>query len=169
MTFQNFALDLGFIILLAMIPVAVSFFLDFILGYPGKEDPGPNTHAIFFGWTLFLAKRRLNSIAAATTGSQSMLSELESGYFELINSPNFTVRRNARHQLKVAIVVKAREMIRWEHAAGFCIFCTNVWIAGIYSGLVIYFFQPVLNVIPIIFLPLLTIFFSHLLLRKINN
>lgn len=169
MTFTNFALDLSFIIVLSLIPVALSYFLDFILGYPGKEDPGPNTHAIFFGWTLFLAKRRLNSIAAATTGSQSMLVELESGFFAMLNSENFTVRRTARHQLKVAIIVKAREMIGWEHAAGFCIYCTNVWISGMYCGIVIFLFKPVLYVIPIIFLPLLTIFFSHLLLRKINS
>lgn len=169
MIVTDLALDLAFIILLSMIPVALSYFLDFILGYPAKEDPGPNTHAIFFGWTLFLAKRRLNSIAAATTGSQSMLAELEGGFFNMLNSENFTVRRNAIHQLKVAIVVKAREMIRWEHAAGFCIYCTNVWITGIYSVLVLWIFKPLLFAVPIYFLPLMTIFFSHLLLRKINS
>ena len=49
------------VILIAAISAAFSYMLDFALGYPGKDDASEvNVRAALFGWSLFLAKRRLN-------------------------------------------------------------------------------------------------------------
>ena len=80
-----------------------SFFLDFALGNPSGQ---PQTGAILFNWTLFLAKRRLKK---------------EDAEFLRINE-----------SFKAELVAGARRYFTFENMLGMCSICTNFWVATIF-------------------------------------
>lgn len=159
--------DLAFIFTLGIISAMASYYLDYLLGHPGKDSP--NEKAIFFGWTLFLAKRRLKHVKSAGGESRikNMRDDIMFGFASSLNNDNPIIRHTAIRNTKLSLVTQAKEFFKWEHAVGMCIYCTNVWI-NILSGLILIWFVR-LNEMPIYFLPLLLIIFSHFVLRKINN
>lgn len=170
MNLINIANDLAIVLMLSLFSMGVSFFLDFCFGLPGRdsrEGNDLNVHSIFFGWILFLSKRRLR-MYKVEDGSQNILQQLERDYYEGLNSDNPITRKNNKNALNISITMNAKEFITWEYAVGFCVFCTNVWITLLFSIGIIFIAPPVLFVLPLYFLPLPTIIFSHLLLRKIN-
>ncbi len=142
-----------FLLLLSLTPVGFSMLLDFTLGHPGKDEI--NNKAIFYGYTFWLAKRRLIK--------EGLYYELEKGFLE--DSKNFTdkiVKNNLYTNFRRSVVMNAKDFFTWEHAFGICIFCTGAWISLLF-GVLLYIF----GIINIYFI-ILVIIFSHLLLRKLN-
>lgn len=152
-------IELGvYILMLALIPVSFSMLLDFTLGHPGKDEP--NVHGIFFGWTFFLAKKKLQKIPTSEgTVYEQMVIDYQ-------NDTEHTIGVYGRRMLHLAfqknILLNAKEFFTFEHALGMCIFCTNVWVSLLFGiGLCL------IGFISIYYIPLIIIF-SHLLLRKLN-
>lgn len=130
--------------LLATVPAAFSYFLDYCLGFPGKEQI--NTKAIFFGWSYMLARRRLKK---KKTYNQ-ILHDLKGFEQDLV---------------KTTVFMDARKHFTWEQIFGMCIFCTNFYVSSI-AATVFFFTIPVDHFqgwILFLIIPL----YSHLILRKI--
>lgn len=149
--------DILFILFIAAISASFSYMLDFALGYPGKEDASEvNTKSFLFGWSFFLAKRRL---------SIGQLFEIKDKYNQLDDSTKYEIEMLNR-QYKTHVFGIARELFTWEFAFGMCIYCTGFWIALIFSILI--YLMPVqhLIILPKYFVLITTPVFSHLILRK---
>lgn len=145
--------DLILAILLACIPAAFSYLLDYSLGKPMANEI--NTRAIFFSYSYKLAKRRIGR------GRQR---ELEIAFKDMLNSDNPDTRRDGVKQMKTSVMMLAQKEFGIEQAFGMCIFCTNVWISFI-AATIFFFFVPV-HFNPFFFYLLIPIF-SHSILRKL--
>lgn len=150
-------IDIITLFLLAAIPAAFSYFLDYCLGHPMAEDINHiNTKEILFKYSFFLAKLAL---------PEKKQREIVAGLSPLLNDDDPEVRRHGKHQLKISIIVAGRDYFFIEKAFGMCQFCTNFWIAQIVA-LVCFFTVPMFNVNPILFFLIIPIF-SHAILRKL--
>ena len=132
------------ILLLSFVCAALSYFLDFALGFPMSDKP--NTHAILFKWTLFLAQRRMKTA--------------DKEAYEIIK------------EYPLDVVLQARRFMTWEYAMGYCAICTNVWttlylymIALIFAPLPYYDYIGGATVL-ILFKIISTVLLSHVILRK---
>jgi|GEM_PF-4726824 len=150
--------DILFILLIAFISASFSYMMDFALGYPGKEDASEvNTKAFLFGWSFFLAKRRL---------SKGQLFEIRDSYLPLKGSTKYESEMFNR-SYKIHVFGTARELFTWEYAFGMCMFCCNFWVSWILACIIYYLHILSLFFIPDYFIFITTPVFSHLILRKL--
>jgi hypothetical protein len=137
-----------FIVLLfvAAFSANLSFFLDFAFGNPSGQ---PHTGAVFFKWTLFLAKQRLMK------QDTEYLRQTE-------NITDLRLKENANAQL----VVYARQYFTWENMIGMCSVCTNFWIAtyAFLVSLILYPYPIEGNLLFVAWLSVVLL--SHTILRK---
>lgn len=147
-------LDLLAIILLAFVPATFNYFLDYCLGHPMSDKV--ETKAIFFRYSLFLAKRRV---------SVQKEKQLVSALAPLLNSDDPDTRAQGKKQLNLSFIVAGRDLFTWEQAFGMCPYCTNFWIA-LATAFIGFFFLP-LTIIDPILLFIMQPIFSHTILRKL--
>lgn len=153
---QSLIYDLLMIIFIATCSACFSYLLDYALGQPGAKDVDDiNERAIFFFWSLLLAKRRLYKDA-----------NYENIFKDRCNVGDYSILAN-RNEDKEHFA-RGRDLFSWELAFGMCIYCTGVWIALLFFCLPIIFFDLIqLNYFSNFFLLLTTPIFSHFILRKI--
>lgn len=143
-----------FCIVLSLIPACFSFFLDYCLGHPGQEQI--NSKAILFGWSYYLAKRRVD---------RNQMNGLVMAFKDLLNSDDPTQRAQGQSQLKLTVFVQGRNCFTYEQAFGMCLYCTNFWISQI-TALTLFMYVP--GQTPGLYFLLIPIF-SHSILRKHLN
>jgi uncharacterized iron-regulated membrane protein len=153
-----FLLEYLTVILLAFAPAALSFFLDYTLGFPGHEEGKFGTKAIFFSYTLAMAKRRLPA---------KKEDELVKGFSGMLNSDDPGTRLEGKKLLNTSIVLEGQKYFKWELAFGMCQYCTGFWIALI-SAFFMYWLVPLEWVFPPLLFLLIPIF-AHTILRKLLN
>lgn len=147
-------LDLLAIILLAFVPATFNYFLDYCFGHPMSDKVSDK--AIFFRYSLFLAKRRV---------SMQKEKEIVAALAPLLNSDNPDTRAQGKKQLNLSFVAAGRDLFTWEQAFGMCPYCTNFWIAS-FTALIAYFYFPLTAIDPILLFIMQPIF-SHTILRKL--
>lgn len=147
--------ELIFIMLLAVIPAAFNFFLDYCLGKPMSKEP--SLKAIFSFYAIWLATNRLKKM--------NQLNSIINSFSEQLNSDNPTLRADGKDQMNLTILITAQRYFTWEQPFGMCPFCTNFWFSLLAAG-VMFFTVPFTFIHPI-FLFLLIPIFSHSILRKL--
>lgn len=163
MNLESLFHDLCIVLIIALASAGVSFFLDFCLGQPGNDE-GPKTKEIFFGWTLQLAWWRLKRSAPRLL---RQINEENLSLSQLTTCPDPITSAANKKNRETAIVENAKRFFTWEWAFGMCIYCTNVWITAIGCTAIVIWTAPELLVLPVYILPLPTIIFAHLILRKL--
>lgn len=152
---MNLILDILGFFLLATIPAAFNYFLDYCLGHPMSEDK-VSTKAIFFRYSYWLAKRRL------TTEKHK---DIVVAFAPMLNSEDEETREQGKDQMKLTIMTAGRKLFFYEQAFGMCPYCTNFWCSQITATVLF------LTITPIVFHPLFFFLiipiFSHSILRKL--
>lgn len=116
-------------LLWALLPLAFSLLIDICLGYPAKEE-SPDTRAIFFGYSLWLAEWRLKRLG--------LFRSLYLNFKENLNSGDRFTRITARKAYRQVLFTTAREYFTWELGFGMCPVCTNVRISILFALLCIH-------------------------------
>lgn len=147
-------LDILTVLALSSIPAAFNYFLDYCLGHPMSDKV--STKAIFFRYSLFLAKRALPI---------KKYKEIVTSLVPLLNHDDPDTRRQGKQQLDLSVMTAGRDYFFHEQALGMCPFCTNFWCSMMCAA-VLYFTIPLATINPIFFF-LLTPIFSHSILRKL--
>lgn len=150
---------------LAFFSFISSYFLDYILGRPSSQNP--NQKAIFFFWTYFLARKRLErekpSLYKSLIGSISQ----EIAPIQTMDGVPALSNFATKEVVVAQIVNEGRELFSWELPFGMCSVCTNFWISLFIAicGEIAKF-----NIVGFEFYDLLfifvIIFYSHFILRK---
>ena len=138
-----------------MIMVLLVYMLDYGFGRPG--DDTFNHHALLFGWTYILAKRRLKIL-----GEWDDLARQQNAQMQHVTSIREEIEVNA--EFRRAVVDRARHFYRWEMALGMCPICTTFWWT-FFCFLMVNIFYCKVNIITF------TLYFllSHLLIRLIKK
>lgn len=118
-------------LLIALVPFSFSLLLDLCLGKPAAEEY--DRKAIFFGFSLFLAKNRLRKAGK--------LKDIEDTYSPNMNSKDLVIRQAATMEFKKVVFEEGRQFFSWELGIGMCPFCTNVRIAMLFGAAFIYYFS----------------------------
>lgn len=155
--------DIIFTILLSLIPCCFSYFLDYCLGHPMSDNP--QIKEVFSWYSLFLAKRRLDSIQNSLESGRSIFRNLNTHFYPMLSNDDPAQRRDGRDQLNKTIMLEAQKHFTFEKALGMCPFCTNFWISQA-AATVFFFYIHLAFINPIFFFILIPIF-SHTILRKL--
>ncbi len=153
--------DILFVLFASACSAFFSWFLDYALGFPGKDDWDKiNTKASLFFWTFYLSKLRVKK--------EGLYKEIYEANADGLNSYDAYIRNATQQTFKQLIVEKARQFFTFEQMFGMCIYCSNFWISLLMSaGFVlipsIHFYE-----LPKMFL-FLSFIFSHFIIRKILN
>jgi hypothetical protein len=145
-------------LLMALIPASFSMLLDFCLGLPSDDI---NVKAIFFRWTYYLAKRKLE-INGLWEGMYSDYLKVQKSLRD--NNANPVELIEHEIQFKQLVVEMGKKLFTWEYATGMCIYCTNVYVALLFGVYFTKFFSSNVFLIPFII-----VIFSHVILRKIKT
>lgn len=141
-------------ILLASIPAAFSYLLDYALGHPMAEQV--QLKEIFSSYSIWLAKMAL---------PERKKRDIVASLSPLLNDDDPEIRRHGKDQLNLSYLAAGKEYFYIEKALGMCPFCTNFWIAQI-AAIIFFFSVPTFFINPIFFFLLIPIF-SHAILRKL--
>lgn len=118
-------------LLISLVPFSVSLLLDLCFGKPAAEEY--DRKAIFFGWSLLLAKRRLKQAGK--------FKEIEDTYLPNLNSKDLTIKHSAEMEYKKVVFEQGRDFFDWELGVGMCPFCTNVRASILFSLLYLLLFS----------------------------
>lgn len=131
------------IVYIAALSAGTSYFLNFAFGFPLSDSP--NAKAIFFKYSVFLAKWRMKRQDRDTLA--------------LIEDYPLEILRNGR------------TFWTWEYIAGMCVICSNVWLSLILYCIAVYAYPTLLQkgVLMTIVNGWAVILLSHLALRKPLN
>lgn len=150
---------------LAFFSFLVSYFLDYILGRPSSQNP--NQKAIFFFWTYFLARKRLEREEPSLY--KSLMGSISQGIAPIQKTDGLPVLNNfAIKEVVVAqIVNEGRELFSWELPFGMCSVCTNFWISFFVAicGEIAKYNNIGFDYYDILFI-FVVVFYSHYILRK---
>lgn len=142
------------LVFFAAIPACFNYFFDYAAGHPMSDKV--STKAIFFKYSLWLAKRRL---------PEKKYKEIVKSLAPLLNNDDADIRRQGKEQLDLSIMTAGREFFFYEQALGMCPFCTNFWIAQ-FAAIIFFFTVPLASFNELIFF-ITTPVFSHTILRKL--
>lgn len=116
---------------LSLIPFAFSLLLDICLGQPAAEEKF-DRKAIFFFFSLWLAKRRLK----ITRQYEALVTDFKTA----LQSEDPVIKHTAKMNLRQVVFASGREYFSWELGFGMCPICTNIRIAIVAAVLFILFF-----------------------------
>jgi hypothetical protein len=139
---------------LGFIGACLTLFLNYIIGKPSNEF---SPYEIFSFYTIWLAKRRLNSLGLLKSYQQDFSQNLMGKQpYEIIEMKN---------DFKRLLYHSADPYFTWERAVGMCPVCTGFWISLI-TGSIFYhnflLYQDFFELTKIVV-------FSHVLIRILNK
>lgn len=103
-------------LILSLIPFSLTLLLDLCLGKPAAEEI--DRKAIFFGFSMFLAKNRLRKA--------KKLKGIHDTYMPNLNSKDPVIKQAAKMEYRRVIFEEGKFFFSWELGFGMCPFCTNV-------------------------------------------
>lgn len=127
---------------LSLIPFAISLLIDVSIGSPSAEDV--NEKAIFFSYTCWLARLRLNRYG--------QWREIYRSYETKLMHNSAYVRDIAKEAYRKEVFETAKPRFTWELGVGGCPVCTNVRLSIIFALIVMYRFD--LHWISLILIPI---------------
>jgi hypothetical protein len=139
---------------LSFIAACLTIFFNYIIGKPANEF---SPYEIFSSYTVWLAKRRLNSFGLLKTYEQDFRENLIGKKpYEIIEM---------KSDFKRLLYHSADPYFTWERAVGMCPVCTGFWISLI-TGLIFYHnfpqWQDFFELTKIVV-------FSHVLIRLLSK
>lgn len=133
----------------AFLTACFSKFIEFCIEKPGR---------IFFPYKLWLAKNALRR------ESPALLKTLTDQHKR---APVVGSELVMKHTHEQSIITNAEPLVRWEKAAGYCVYCFNVWVCFItfwFTGIQEYFSTDY----RICLAPIFFVVVSNFFLRKMN-
>lgn len=150
---------------LAWFSFLASYFLDYVLGKPYSQQP--NQRAIFFFWTLFLAKRRLQREKPSLY--DSLISGIDNDNKFKITGIDGSPFDNGitEESVNLQIIQEGRKYFFWELPFGMCSICTNFWISLFIAicGEIVKCKNIGFEFYDLLFI-FVIVFYSHFILRK---
>lgn len=116
---------------LALIPFCISLLIDLSIGTPAGEEP--NEKAIFFGYSCWMAKNRLNKYG--------MYRDIYKNFENNLKHNNPYVRDIAKESYRKEIFETAKPRFTWELGFFMCPICSNVRLSIIFALIVMYRFD----------------------------
>lgn len=156
--------DVILLALLAAIPASFGYFLYYCMGEPMSDEP--KTREIFSSYSLWLAKKRLDTIKASVDKSDiSIYRNLYQLFIPRLSSDSPTERNDARTDFNKTLLFEAQKYWNTEKAFGMCPYCSNFWLALI-AAIIFFFFIPLPSFSPFTYFIIVPVF-SHSILRKL--
>lgn len=130
------------------------YMLDYGLGKPADEKF--SIKELLFGWSFYLAKRRLKKLNA--------LRELTLQYMQMLQDANGEQRTLAHNNFRQIVFQKGREFFTYEMILGMCPICTGFWVTFfIFLPVNIFYYQVNIFIFTLYFL------LSHLFIRILKK